>query len=63
MPKYEIYQLGKLPLLVAIDAEEWSIDKNGILKFYDKSDNPATFGKKVAVFNFDNIAGFKEILE
>lgn len=63
MPKYEIYQLGKLPPLTVIDAEEWNIDKNGVLKFCDKSDNPATFGKPIAVFNFNNIAGFNEIKE
>lgn len=63
MPKYEIYQLGKLPPLTVIEAEEWNIDKNGLLKFCGKSDNPALFGKAIAVFNFNNIAGFKEIHE
>lgn len=63
MSKYEIYQLGKLPPLTIVEAEEWTIDENGLLKFCYKSEHPMLFGNPVAVFNFNKIAGFKEIKE
>lgn len=56
MPKYEIYQCGN-PLPLIVEANNWNFSSNNCLRFWNVRK------EIVAVFNFDNIAGFKEILE
>lgn len=57
MSKYEIYQMGKLPPLTVIKADDFEVD-------YDK--HRLKFVKDhciIAIFNFDNIAGFRNVEE
>lgn len=58
MPKYEIYQVGKLPPLTVVEADSYQCDQDDVLVFYNK-----TLNEEVAIFNWNNIAGFKEIKE
>lgn len=60
MPKYEIYQLGKLPPLTVVEAKTYWFDENGDLAF---GENTHKSSSAVAVFNWRNIAGFKKIKE
>lgn len=54
MPKYEIYQMGKLPPLTVVEAEK-AVFENCQLYFVN-------YNRKVkARFNWNNIAGFKEV--
>lgn len=59
MKKYEIYQTGETPLLTIVEADDFVLRGDGInrLVFYDNDEN------YIAMFNFDNIAGFKEVSE
>lgn len=59
MPKYEIYQSGKQPLLAVVEAKDFSITDDNIIKFYESG----YCSNIIAVFKLDNIAGFKEIQE
>lgn len=55
MKKFEIYQLGKLPPLTVVEAKFWRIDKE------ERTLEFLVDGQMIAVFNFNNIAGFKEL--
>lgn len=57
MPKYEIYRHDSSLPLTIIEANNWGFSSNNCLRFWNVRK------EIVAVFNFDNIAGFKEILE
>ena len=58
MKKYEIYQTGEMPLLTIVEADDFVLrggDGINRLVFYNDDED------YVAMFNFDNIAGFKEV--
>ena len=59
MSKYEIYQVGKLPPLTIVESDNFRIDVvTSVITFYnDEAEGP------VATFNWNNIAGFKQIIE
>lgn len=59
MSKYEIYQSDKQPLLAVVEAKNFSITDDNIIKFYESG----YYSNIIAVFKLDNIAGFKEIEE
>lgn len=59
--KVEIYQTGKLPPLTIIECNSWEY-------YYDDCCRPSVLkvfkgGQTIAVFNFNNIAGLKEVKE
>lgn len=57
MPKYEIYQLGKLPPLTVVEADNYMLNEYDVLNFSN------SVGDIVATFNWHNIAGIKKIEE
>ena len=62
--KLEIYQVGKVLPLTVVECDSWGID-------YDKNGYPITLTAHkvdktksiIAIFSFNNIAGFKKIEE
>ena len=60
MAKYEIFQLGKLSPLTVIEAESWRLtaDDSGKRVVFHTSDKSI-----VAMFNWNNIAGFREVTD
>lgn len=61
MNKYEVYQVGKLPPLTIVEADDWTLtlisdkENHGERLLFSIGDT------NVAVFNWNNIAGFKEL--
>ena len=57
MKKYEIYQVGKVPPLTVIEVDDWTLgggEKQQYIYFYKNKEI-------IAIFNWNNIAGFKEV--
>ena len=66
--KLEIYQVGKVPPLTVVECDGWTLtnEQNHCwLKCFKKT--PDVLGphktEEIAIFNFNNIAGFKEVSE
>jgi len=59
MPKYEIYQRGNPLPLTIVEASCWYTNDNHLIfqRYYNNCK------KNIAIFNWCNIAGFKEITE
>ena len=58
MAKYEIYQHGKVQSLTVIKAKDFLLDINlNKLKFTNE------LGYTIAIFNWNNISGFKKLEE
>ena len=57
---FEIYQLGKLSSFTVVEADSWHVE-GGILQFLRKDKNAEDGLKAISVFNWNNIAGFREI--
>ena len=66
MSKFEIYQTGKLPPLTVVEAERFDFSYNqetNTGKCHNKLLKFCNGDYIVAMFNWNNIAGFKEIKE
>lgn len=56
--KLEIYQVGKLPPLTVVECESWRVEYDYTPRLICSINEDIA-----AMFNFNNIAGFKEVSE
>lgn len=55
MNKYEVYQIGKVPPLAVVEADDFDVD-------YDLKKICFRKGmENIAIFNWNNISGFRKV--